>query len=84
METIIHQGNLQCFIDIYEESLKEARIKYPNEYLWPDSEFEKVMEKMKVAIEKGTFNKDSHAFKITCKKLGIKHTYTSIKEFISL
>ena len=84
MKTIIHPGNLQCFLEVYEESLKEARLKHPNDYQWPDSEFEKVMDRMRTSIERGTFNKDSHAFKITCKKLNIKHTYTAIREFISL
>jgi len=88
METMkikpIHLGNFECFMEIYEESLKEARLKYPDDYSWPDSEFQTVIQRMRTAVEKGTFNKDSHAFKITCKKLKIKHTYTAIKDFISL
>jgi hypothetical protein len=84
METIIHSGNLQCFLEVYEESLKEARLKHPDDYQWPDSEFEKIMNRMKASIERGTFYKDTHAFKITCKKLNIKHTYIAIKQFISL
>lgn len=80
----IHSGNFECFIDVYTEKLKQARIKYPNNYQWPDSEFNTVIARMRTAIEKGSFNKDSHAFKMTCKELKIKHTYTAIKEFISL
>lgn len=80
----IHPGNLQCFIETYEQKLREARLKFPSEYAWPDSEFDQVMTRMKVAIERGSFNKDSHAFKMTCKALNIKHTYTAIREFISL
>ena len=80
----IHPGNFECFFSIYAEKLKEARAKHPEDYNWPESALEIVLGKMRSAIERGTFNKDSHAFKATCKELKIKHTYKAIKEFISL
>lgn len=79
----IHPGNFECFMDVYAEKLKQSRIEYPNEYVWPDSEFDTVLGRMRSAIERGSFNKDSRSFKATCKELGIKHTYTAIREFIS-
>lgn len=33
-------------------------------------------------LKKGSFNKDTKAFRDTCKDLGIKHTYKSINEYI--
>jgi hypothetical protein len=80
----IHPGNFQCFLDVYREKLLEARKRHPETYAWPDSELDAVFERMTKAIERGSFNKDSHAFKATCKTLKIKHTYKAIKEFISL
>jgi hypothetical protein len=79
---IIHPGNFECFMEIYSEKLKEMRSKYPNEYVWRESELSTVLNKMRSAIESGTFNKDSKTFKATCKELGIKHTYAAINEFI--
>jgi hypothetical protein len=81
--TPVHPGNFECFMDVYAEKLKESRIKFPGDYAWPDSEFETVLGRMENAVERGSFNKDSHAFKATCKELKIKHTYQAIKEFIS-
>ena len=80
----IHPGNFECFLEVYAEKLKEARQKYPHDYCWPDSQHDFVLQRMRVAIARGTFNKDSHAFKATCKELKIKHTYKAIQEFISL
>lgn len=44
--------------------------------------YEVTLQNMKVAILKGTFNKDSESFKQTCKALKIKYTYKAIDEFI--
>lgn len=84
MEKPIHSGNFDCFMDVYVEKLKEALVLYPQDYSWPESALPVVVEKMRAAIEKGTFNKDGHAFKATCKQLKIKHTYKAIQEFIKL
>jgi hypothetical protein len=80
----VHPGNLQCFLEVYAEKLKEALKLYPEDYSWPESELPKVLERMRVAIERGSFNKDGHALKATCKELKIKHTYKAIQEYISL
>lgn len=79
-----HPGNLQCFLDEYRTQLKLAVESRPEDYAWPISDFDIVFERMSRAIERGSFNKDSEAIKKTCKSLGIKHTYSAIKEFISL
>ena len=71
-------------MEVYSEKLKEARKQFPHDYIWPESQHDFVLQRMRVAIARGSFNKDSHAFKATCKKLKIKNTYKAIKEFISL
>jgi hypothetical protein len=81
---VIHPGNLQCFLDCYYQNLLKARREYPKDYAWPDSEMSVVFNRMTKAIKVGSFNKDSHAFKWTCKELKINHTYKAIREFISL
>jgi hypothetical protein len=80
----IHPGNFECFLEVYAEKLREALKLHPEQYSWPESELPKVLERMRAAIERGTFNKDGYAFKATCKELKIKHTYKAIQEFISL
>jgi hypothetical protein len=72
---------IKAFMEAYEPSLREAVLKYPVNYAWPIENVPVVAERMKAAIERGTYNYDSHAFKITCRKLGIKHTRTAINEF---
>lgn len=84
MEKPIHSGNFECFMEVYAEKLKEALKLYPDQYFWPESLFPEVVKKMRLAIERGTFNKDGHAFKATCKALKINYTYKAINEFIRL
>jgi hypothetical protein len=74
--------NRETFKAEYKKQLKIAREKYPDLYLCPMTEFDAVFDRMTVAIEKGSFNKDSHAFKATCKALKIKHTYRDIEMFL--
>lgn len=80
----IHPGNLQCFIDCYRSHLIKAHQNDPSSYAWPITELDTVMSRMTSGIERNSFNKDSKAFKDTCKELGIKHTYQAIRDFITL
>lgn len=70
------------FIDIYAEELERAVKERPDDYGWPVSELPVVLEKMKAAFIRGSYNKDSLAIKRTCKRLVIKHTYKAINEAI--
>lgn len=74
--------NLEKLKFIYFKNLALCRAKHPDDYAWPDSELENVIRRMSSAIDKMSFNKDSHAWKLTCKELGIKHTYQAIKQYI--
>lgn len=74
---------METFIKVYERHLKEAVKADPDMYFYPYEAIPEVVQKIKIAIERNSFNKDSPAFKATCKELKIKHTYKAIGEFIS-
>lgn len=69
-------------MEIYQEELVKAVTNHPDEYPWPVSDAPKVAEKMRLAIIRGTYNKDGYAFKGTCKRLRIPHTYRAINDYI--
>lgn len=74
--------NLDNLKHVYAENLKLAHSKYPDEYFWPIEEMPEVIKRMSVAIDKLSFNKNSKAWSMTCKQLGIKHTYKAIEDYI--
>jgi hypothetical protein len=74
--------NPETFITTYREQLRIAIETHPEEYAYPVSELDFVVARMTAAIERGSFNKDSRAFRATCKVLGIKHTYQAIKAYM--
>ena len=80
----LHPGNFECFMEVYQKHLKACLEKYPDQYAWNIDELDTVLNRMRTAIERGSFNKESKAFKDTCKELGINHTYKAIQEFITL
>ncbi len=70
-------------IATYREKLAEAHSKHPDVYAWPLSELEAVMGRMVIAIDRLSFNKDSHAWRNTCEALRIKHTYRDIETYLA-
>lgn len=81
---IVHPGNLQCFMEVYGPALLFEVQTNPDEYGYPETEVPKVVERMRAAFERGSYNHDGKAIKATCKFLGIKYTRTAIEAFISL
>lgn len=75
-------SNLEIFLNEYKKQLEISHKNNPDEYMWPISQLDTVFDRMKAAIIRGNFNKDSKAFKATCKALKIKHTYRDIENFI--
>ena len=75
--------NVETFMKVYEECLREAITSHPEEYRYGLDAIPGVLEKMRPAIYNGSYNKDSRAFRATCKKLGIKHTYSAIAHYIT-
>lgn len=76
--------NKEIFFDVYMVELSAAIEKYPNEYAYSKAQVPEVVERMKMAFDKGSYNKDSRAIKRVCKILGIKHTYKAINEFVGV
>jgi hypothetical protein len=71
----------RAFAECYERNLRKALKTRPDKYMWPVENVPVVVKKMLDAVDRGSFNKDSLAFKWTCKELGIKHTYQAIREY---
>jgi hypothetical protein len=77
-------SNRERFLAEYKSQLARAVADYPAEYVWPISELEVVFGRMVAAFDRGSYSKDSRAFKATCKTFGIKHTYSAIAGFVAL
>ena len=69
------------FSEVYRTNLKRATVEQPEQYGFIIGNEDTVADKMLVAIDLGSYNKDGYAFKATCKELGIKHTYAAINAF---
>ena len=83
-EDFVTTTNLDKFIKLYEAYLKIEVLKKPEEYRWyPQTSVETVIGRMRDAIVKNSFNKESNAIRKTCKDLGIGWNYKSIQAFIS-
>lgn len=79
------QSKLEQFVAEYAKQLPIAVEKYPADYPWRFHEglpTEVVAGRMAEAIRRDTYNHDGHAFRLTCKALGIKHTRKAIEQFI--
>lgn len=73
---------METWMKEYAKQLPLAVAKYPDEYAYSLEEVPAVVERMRVAFAKRSYNKDSRAVKACCKVFGIKHTYTAINHFI--
>lgn len=73
---------MEEFMKVYEQKLINNVKANPKDYWFGVEGVPIVIEKMREAIKKGSFNKDSLSIKETCKELKIKHTYKAIFKFI--
>ena len=74
--------HMDRWMAVYQDKLTEAVVTSPAEYVYPVTEVPRIAAKMRVAFERGSYNKDGQAIKATCKHFGIKHTYTAINQFL--
>ncbi len=74
--------NQILFLETYKDFLIKNQRENPQDYAWSINELPEVLLRMRKAILNNTFNKDSYSFKMTCKKLKIKHTYKDIEMFL--
>lgn len=73
--------NQQRFADLYRSNLHRVVVEQPQEYAFIADKVDEVADKMIAAIARGSANKDGYAFKMTCKALGIAHTYKAINAY---
>lgn len=73
---------LDTFMIVYERNLLDCIRDHIGNYSYGPELLPTVMGRMREAIKRGSFNKDGHALKRTCKELGIKHTYQAINEWL--
>lgn len=74
--------NLGAFAAEYHRQLEKAITEHPTEYVYGLDMVPTVVDRMIIAFERGSYNKDGRAIKATCKVLGVKYTYTGINEFL--
>lgn len=67
------------FLKVYADKLHRNFSDKPEIY---KGDLNKTLTRMRQAIIRETFNKDSDSFKQTCKDFKIKHTYKSIRAFL--
>jgi hypothetical protein len=76
------QNNRELFKSTYAIELEASYRANPDAYSCTIHDLVEVLDRMYKAIDRGSFNKDSQAFKNTCKQLKIKHTYRDIETFL--
>lgn len=77
-------GNYAIFYNTYYPFLCDC-IEHDPDYSYTREHCKDIKElahKMTIGLVTGAANKDGKAVKLTCKALGIAHTYKAIKEFI--
>lgn len=72
---------MNTFFAEYSKQLTLAMQECPTDYAWGMDKLPGVLERMRLAFMTFSFNKDSRAIKMTCKALGINHTYKAIRHF---
>lgn len=70
--------NQEKFTDAYRAALTECVQNPKYDYRYGVARVPEVAAKMISAVADGSFNHDSPAFKLACKRLGIKSTRTAI------
>ena len=90
----MHPGNTEDFFDIYREELEASMVSDPDNYpvigfgSIPEAA-QRIANKFKQSIVDrgeqaiGGINISSSTWKRTCKRVGIKHTYTAIKAYLA-
>lgn len=73
---------MNSFMKVYGPMLEQSVRLHPEEYGYPLESVPTVLARMRIALTTRTYNKDSRAFRETCKVLNIKHTYAAINRYI--
>ena len=73
--------NVDRFCEAYQEELTRAVVERPEEYAYPVAEVPAVVERMRAAFIRGSFNHDGLAIRRTAKRLGLKPTRGALLAF---
>jgi hypothetical protein len=68
----------QAFYEALMRNLIKAKLKYPKQYNWPDTDISEVFMKLAQSCREGTYSRHNHAIRWTCKELGIEHSREAI------
>lgn len=82
MKSEFSTPNRQRFADEYTKALAECVADPKHGYFFGLDAVPAVAAKMIAATFDGTANYDGPAFKLTCKRLGIKHTRKAINAYV--
>lgn len=79
----VNPERLAQFCAKYGPNLERAVREKGSEYAFPIEEVPLVLNRMRAALERGSYNHEGHALRWTCKELGIKHTRIAIESFLT-
>lgn len=81
---MLNEARFKEFAVNYEAALGDAVRVQPDAYAYPVSEVPRVVERMMRAIRENveSVNYTGHGFRLTCKRLGIRHTKKAILNFL--
>jgi DNA phosphorothioation-dependent restriction protein DptG len=87
----INEDRWKLFWDLYRSKLQMAVEKYPADYPWNaapgmfTASVDSVAKRMESASRLGLrrVNLSGHAFRLTCKALGIRQTYKAIEAYLA-
>lgn len=75
-------SRLDTWMETYSFVLNLVREQHPDEYPWPKKEIPAILDRMRGAFSRQSYNKDGRAIKQTCKLLGVKYTYRDINAYL--
>lgn len=73
---------LETFCAAWEKHFRAQVVAHPEQYAAHPKQYAWLIVRMRTAIARGSYNKDSASFRLACKELGIKHTYKAITSYL--
>lgn len=70
----------ETFLSVLMRNLIEAKNKYPDVYLWPDTDVLSVFRELVDSLESDTYSRHCHAIQWTVKELKLKNDRKTINK----
>ena len=77
------EQQVETFVSFFATELAKAVVERPDEYGFPVDEVPIVVNRMRQAFIRGSYNHDGVAIRRTCKCLGLKHTRTAMEAWFN-